>query len=201
MADPLCVYLKVTVLRAAGAATSKVAIICYDERPGIQAISDTAADLPPKPGVHNSFARDHEYRRHGTLSLLAGIDLLPGKVHAGVEDRHRSRELDSFLMRLHTAYPADTAIKLILDNHSAHTPKDTRAWLATTPERRVGLGVYPKRGSWLNLVEGFVSKMARCMLCHIRVASKSEVKARIPAYLNDVNAEPDIHTWAYNSRR
>jgi len=66
----------------------------------------TAPDLPPEPGVHATFARDHEYKRHGTLSLLAGIDLLTGKVHALVRDRHRSREFIEFLKLLDAAYPA-----------------------------------------------------------------------------------------------
>ena len=153
--------------------------------------------MPPKPGVHRTFTRDHEYKRHGTLSLLAGIDLLTGKVHACVEDRHRSREFVGFLKRLDTAYPADTAIKLLLDNHSAHTSKETKAWLATQPEGRFTLVFTPKHASWLNLVEGFFSKMARSLLRHIRVASKTDLKARILAYLDDINAEPVIHTWTY----
>ena len=194
MAEVLCVYREVAVLRAAEADTSNVAIISYDEKPGIQAISNTAPDLPPKPEVHRTFARDHEYKRHGTLSLLAGIDLLTGKVHACVEDRHRSREFVSFLKRLDTA---DTAIKLLLDNHSAHTSKETKAWLATRPEGRFTLVFTPKHGSWLNLVEGLFSKMARSVLRHIRVASKTELKARILAYLDDINTQPVIHTWAY----
>jgi hypothetical protein len=65
--------------------------VSYDEKPGIQAIATTAPDLPPAPGVHANFAREHEYKRHGTVSLLAGIDLVTGKVHALVKDRHRSR--------------------------------------------------------------------------------------------------------------
>ncbi len=93
MAEVLCVYREVSVLRANQPVTSDVAIISYGEKPGIQAIDNTAADLPPKPGEHEGFARDHEYKRHGTLSLLAGIDLLTGKVHARVEERHRSREV------------------------------------------------------------------------------------------------------------
>ena len=84
MAEVLCVYREVQVLKRAAAkslkAIKRVAIVSYDEKPGIQAIATTAADLPPKPGVHASFARDYEYKRHGTLSLLAGIDLLTGKV-------------------------------------------------------------------------------------------------------------------------
>src|ERR1700758_762751 len=86
MAEVLCVYRKVKLLKKAVAAARKpseaVAVISYDEKPGIQAIATTAPDLPPEPGVHPAFARDHEYKRHGTPSLLAGIDLLTGKVHA-----------------------------------------------------------------------------------------------------------------------
>jgi hypothetical protein len=57
-------------------------VISYDEKPGIQAVATTAPDLPPQPGVHSTFGRDQEYRRHGTVTLLAGLDLLTGKVHA-----------------------------------------------------------------------------------------------------------------------
>jgi transposase len=106
--------------------------------------------LPPKPGVHATFARDYEYKRHGTLSLLAGIDLLTGKVHALVRDRHRSREFIEFLNCLDAAYPASTAIKLILDNHSAHISRETRAWLDARPPGRFTFT--PKHGSWLNLI-------------------------------------------------
>jgi transposase len=197
MADVLCVYREVAILRSSHDTEANVAIISYDGKPGIQAIGNTAADLPPLPGSHPSFARDHEYQRHGTLSLLAGIDLLTGKVHACVEDRHRSREFVSFLKRLDAAYPADTAIKLILDNHSAHISKETKAWIATQREGRFCFVFTPKHGSWLNLVEGFFSKMARSMLRHIRVASKAELKMRILAYLDDLNRDPVVHTWTY----
>jgi transposase len=197
MADVLCVYREVSVLRAAETGASNIAIVSYDEKPGIQAIGNTAPDLPPKPGVHATFARDHEYKRHGTLSLLAGIDLLTGKVHACVEERHRSREFVSFLKMIDAAYPTGTAIKLILDNHSAHTSKETKAWLADRPEGRFSFVFTPKHASWLNLVEGFFSKMARSMLRHIRVASKAELKSRILAYLDGINADPIVHTWTY----
>lgn len=197
MAEVLCVYREVAVLRASEAAETNVAIISYDEKPGIQAIGNTAPDLPPKPGSHATFARDHEYQRHGTLSLLAGIDLRTGRVHACVEARHRSREFIGFLKQLDAAYPTDTAIKLVLDNHSAHISKETKAWVATQPEGRFSFVFTPKHGSWLNLVEGFFSKMARSMLRHIRVASKAELKTRILAYLDDLNRDPVIHTWTY----
>src|SRR5271168_3221442 len=184
---------------AAKAEKSKkpVAIVSYDEKPGIQAIATTAPDLPPVPGRHASFARDHEYKRHGTLSLLAGIDLLTGKVHALVRERHRSREFIEFLKLLDAAYPASTAIKLILDNHSAHISRETRAWLDTRPPGRFDFTFTPKHGSWLNLIEGFFSKFARSVLRHIRVTSKHELKQRIMAGIDDVNRHPVIHTWSY----
>ena len=174
-----------------------MAIISYDEKPGIQAIATTAPDLPPEPGVHATFAREHEYKRHGTISLLAGIDLVTGKVHALVKDRHRSREFIEFLKLLDAAYPAHTAIKLILDNHSAHISKETKAWLADQPAHRFEFTFTPKHGSWLNLVEGFFSKLARSVLRHIRVASKQELKDRIMAAMDYFNQEPVVHTWAY----
>jgi transposase len=201
MAEVLCVYREVQVLKKATAKAKKpsksVAIVSYDEKPGIQAIATTAPDLPPKPGVHATFARDHEYKRHGTLSLLAGIDLLTGKLHALVKDRHRSREFIEFLKLLDAAYPPQTAIKLILDNHSAHISRETKTWLAAQPDGRFEFTFTPKHGSWLNLVEGFFSKFARSILRHIRVTSKHELKQRIMAGIDDVNRYPVVHTWSY----
>jgi transposase len=201
MAEVLCVYREVRVLKKAAAKSKQagkpVAIVSYDEKPGIQAIATTAPDLPPEPGVHATFARDHEYKRHGTLSLLAGIDLLTGKVHALVRDRHRSREFIEFLQLLDAAYPPRTAIKLILDNHAAHISKETKTWLAAQPDGRFEFTFTPKHGSWLNLIEGFFSKFARSVLRHIRVTSKHELKERIMAGVEDVNRYPVIHTWSY----
>jgi transposase len=201
MAEVLCVYREVQVLKKAAAKAKKpgqpVAIVSCDEKPGIQAIATTGPDLPPKPGVYASFTRDHEYKRHGTVSLLAGIDLLTGKVHALVRDRHRSREFIELLKLLDAAYPACTAIKLILDNHSAHISKETQTWLAARPVGRFEFTFTPKHGSWLNLIEGFFSKFARSVLRHIRVTSKQELKERIMAGIDDVNRYPVIHTWSY----
>ena len=154
-----------------------MAIVSYDEKPGIQAIATTAPDLPPVPGVHATFARDHEYKRHGTLSLLAGIDLLTGKVHALVRDRHRSREFIEILKLLDARYPPQTA--------------------PAQPPGRFEFTFTPKHGCWLNLIEGFFSKFARSVLRHIRVSSKYELKQRIMAAIDDINRRPVIHTWSY----
>jgi transposase len=202
MAEVLCVYRAVKLIKETAAAAQQepsdaVAIISYDEKPGIQAIATTAPDLPPEPGVHATFAREFEYKRHGTVSLLAGIDLVSGKVHALVRDRHRSREFIEFLKLLDAAYPAHTAIKLILDNHSAHISKETKAWIAQQPAHRFEFTFTPTHGSWLNLIEGFFSKLARSVLRHIRVASKQELKDRIMAAMDFFNQEPVVHTWTY----
>jgi transposase len=131
--------------------------------------------------------RDHEYKRHGTLSLMAGIDLLTGHVHALVKERHRRREFIEFLKTLDAAYPADTAIEVILDNHSAHISRETTSWLAAQPIGRFTFTFTPTHGSWL---EGFFSKLARSVLRHIRVGSKDELKQRLMAFINDVNRQP-----------
>ena len=143
MAEVLCVYREVKLIKEGAAATGDgVAIISYAEKPGIQAIATTAPDLPPEPGVHATFARDHEYERKGTVSLLAGIDLLTGRVHALVRDRHRSCEFIEFLQLVDVAYPPHTAIQLILDNHSAHISKETKAWLANQPAQALRVYVH-----------------------------------------------------------
>jgi transposase len=147
--------------------------------------------------MHATFAREFEYERHGTVSLLAGIDLLSGKVYALVRDRHRSREFIEFLKLLDAAYLAHTAIKLILDNHSAHISRETRAWIAQQPAHRFEFTFTPTHGSWLNLIEGFFSKLTRSVLRQIRVASKQELKNRLMAAVGYFNRVPVVHTWTY----
>jgi transposase len=202
MAQVLCVYRKVKLLKKAAATAKRkpddaVAIISYDEKPGIQAIATTSPDLPPQPHVHPTFARDHEYERKGTVTLLAGIDLLTGQIHALVKDRHRSREFIEFLKVLDAAYPAHTAIQMIVDNHSAHISKETRTWVAEQPAGRFEFIFTPTHGSWLNLIEGFFSKLARSVLRHIRVSSKQELKDRLLAAVDFFNRDPVVHTWNY----
>jgi DDE superfamily endonuclease len=186
MADVLSVYREVKALKKAAAATKKpnnaVAVISYDEKPGIQAIGATAPDLRPVPGVHATFAREHEYKRRGTVSLLAGLNLLTGKVHALVKDRHRSREFIEFLKLLDTTYPPHTVIHLILDNHSAHISKETRAWLADRRAGRFKFTFTPKHGSWLNLIEGFFpsSPVRSCATSGSHPSRNSKTATRPP---------------------
>jgi transposase len=197
MAQVLCVYRQVELLsEQAAAAPALVAYLSYDEKPGIQALGNLAPDLPPVPGDHPCVSRDHQYQRHGTMTLMAGIDLLTGRLHGQVKDRHRSREFIEFLQQVDAYYPEQATIRIILDNHSAHTSKETRAYLATAPNRFEFIFT-PTHGSWLNLIEGFFAKMAKTMLRGIRVNSKAELVDRILQYLEEINAVPVVHTWKY----
>jgi transposase len=173
-----------------------VVTVSYDEKPGIQALAVTTPDLPPVPGQHPSHTRDYEYKRLGTVSLLAGLDLHSGRVTEIVSDTHKSCDFIRFLAKLDAAYPTAQRLRLILDNHSAHISKETQAYLATRPQRFQFVFV-PKHGSWLNLVENLFSKMTRSMLREIRVSSKQELIDRIHLYFEEVNAAPVVFRWKY----
>lgn len=172
-----------------------VHVISYDEKPGIQAIANTTEDLPPDD-KHNTISRDYEYKRLGTVSLLAGIDLQTGEAIPLVRDSHSSKEYIEFLKLLDSKYPKEDKIRLILDNLKVHTSEETRKYLATNPGR-FEFVFTPKHGSWLNLVEGFFSKLARQSLKGIRVKTKDELVARIYKYFEEVNAEPVVYHWKY----
>jgi transposase len=196
MNQVLLVYREVMMAAAENDEESLVAYISYDEKPGIQAIENTAPDLYPVPGKYPTLARDYEYKRHGTLSLLAGIDLLTGVITATVEDRHRSVEFIGFLKRLDDSYPSDHKIKVILDNHSSHISKETRKYLATIPNRFEFIFT-PTHASWLNIIETFFGKLARTMLRGIRVKSKAELKTRILSHIDYLNESPVVFRWKY----
>lgn len=197
MHDILIVYREVNFQNATGTTcpvAPKMVTVSVDEKPGVQAIKNIAKDLAPVAGEYSTHARDYEYKRLGTVSILASLDLHTGHVIAQVHDRHRSREFISLLKELDDHYPADCIIRVVLDNHSAHISKETMAYLAAKPNRFVYVHT-PKHGSWLNLVETLFSKMARTFLKHIRVESKAELKERIMRGVAEINAAPVVHRW------
>lgn len=197
MRNVLIVYQDVALQnakRAAGEAASGIITVSVDEKPGVQAIANTAPDLPPVPGKHPKMGRDHEYERLGTCSILAALDLQDGHITARVEDRHRSVEFIGLLSDLDTRYPPEHTIRIILDNHSAHISKETQTFLSTRPNRFQYV-LTPKHGSWLNIVETLFGKMARTFLRHIRVQSLDELKARILKGIAEINAAPVVHRW------
>lgn len=173
--------------------------LSYDEKPGIQAIGSTTPDLPPISNTEkgSSYMRDYEYIRYGTISLLAAIDLLTGEAIPLVSDTHKSSDFVEFLTRLDAKYPEGDKIRLILDNHSAHTSQETQRYL-NNHLGRFEFVFTPTHGSWLNLVEGFFSKLTKQMLQGIRVASKEELSERIYKYFDEINQIPIPYHWSYN---
>ena len=152
------------------AAEHDVHTCSYDEKPGIQAIS--------------------------TTSLLAAIDLLTGEAIPLVRDKHTSDDFIDFLKILNEKYPEGDIIRVILDNHTVHTSKKVKAFLATMPGRFIFIFT-PKHGSWLNMIEGFFGKITRQMLKGIRVSSKQELIDRIYKYFDEVNEVPVVYHWKY----
>lgn len=171
-------------------------VLSYDEKPGIQAIATTSQDLLPDEH-HGTISRDYEYKRLGTLSLLAGIDLQTGEAIPLVSETHSSKDYIEFLKILDSKYPKGDKIRIVLDNLKVHTSEATRNYLATVPGR-FEFVFTPKHGSWLNMVEGFFSKMTKQMLRGIRVKSKEELKERIYLYFTEINEEPVVFHWKYN---
>ena len=172
-----------------------VHVLSYDEKPGIQATANTSEDLLPDEN-HRTISRDYEYKRLGTVALLAGIDLQTGEAIPLVRDRHSSKEYVEFLSLLDDKYPKGDKIRLVLDNLKVHTSEETRKYLAKVPGR-FEFVFTPKHGSWLNLVEGFFSKLTRQFLKGIRVKTKEELVERIYKYFDEVNAEPVVYHWKY----
>ena len=193
MADVLCIYQEVNLQNEALSALS-VITVSVDEKPGVQAIKNIAPDVMPQPGKQSRILRDYEYKRLGTVSILAALDLHNGHVFGQVHDKHRSFEFISLLKEMDAYYPAESTIRIILDNHSAHISKETMKYLASRPGRFLYVHT-PKHGSWLNLVETLFGKMARTFLKHIRVNSKQELKERILLGIKEMNDAPVVHRW------
>ena len=171
-------------------------VLSYDEKPGIQAIANTSEDKLPNT-QNGTIQRDYEYKRLGTLSLLAGIDLKTGEAIPHVSDTHKSEDYIEFLKILDSKYPKGDKIRLILDNLKVHTSQKVVEYLQTIPGR-FEFVFTPKHASWLNLVEGFFSKMTKQMLRGIRVNSKSELEERIYKYFDEINEDPVVYHWGWN---
>lgn len=171
-------------------------VISYDEKPGIQAIATTGDDLNPTE-EHGTIKRDYEYKRLGTVSLLAGIDLQTGEAIPLVSNTHNSQDFIAFLKKLDAKYPKEDKIRLVLDNLKVHSSEEVKAYIATIPDR-FEFVFTPKHASWLNLVESFFSKMTKQMLRGIRVKSKDELITRIYKYFDEINETPVVYHWTWH---
>lgn len=196
MHDVLMVYKEVNFMNELlkKGETPDIITVSIDEKPGVQAIRNIAPEILPNLGKNSRIMRDYEYKRLGTVSILAALDLNTGHVIGQVHDRHRSREFIALLKEIDAYYPQGHTIRIVLDNHSAHISKETMTFLATKPNRFIYVHT-PKHGSWLNLVETLFGKMARTFLKYIRVQSKDELKQRILLGIKEMNESPVIFQW------
>lgn len=171
-------------------------VLSYDEKPGIQAIANVAEDLMPNESKV-VIKRDYEYKRLGIVSLLAGIDLQTGETIPLVKGTHNSDDYIEFLKILDVKYPKKDKIRLVLDNLRVHKSEKVQEYISSVPDR-FEFVFTPKHASWLNLVEGFFSKMTRQMLKGIRVATKDELVTRIYKYFEEINEDPVVYKWGWH---
>ena len=170
----------------------KAVVLCVDEKSQIQALDRTQPGLPMKPGRHGTMT--HDYKRHGTTTLFAALNVLTGTVIGECHGRHRHQEFLKFLRRLDRAFPHDLTLHVILDNYGTHKHERVRRWLAAHP--RFKLHFTPTSASWLNLVESWFSKLTQRRLRRGAFGSVQELIAAINDYLTHHNADPKPFVWA-----
>ena len=166
-------------------------VLCVDEKSQIQALDRTTPILPLAVGYPER--RPHDYRRHGTTSLVAALDVATGKVIGECHRRHRSQEFERFLNTIEAAVPADLDVHLILDNYGTHKTARIRRWL--TRHVRFHLHFTPTSASWLNLVERWFALLTDKQIKRGTHRSTRALEAAIRDYLALTNAAPTPFVW------
>ena len=166
-------------------------MLSLDEKSQIQALDRTQPGLPLKPGKAGTMT--HDYKRHGTTTLFAALNVLDGTVVGRCMARHRHQEFLRFLNAIERAVPAGKVIHVILDNYAAHKHPKVLAWLARHP--RWTFHFTPTSGSWLNAVETFFSALTRRRLKRGAFRSIVELQAAINRYLAEHNRAPQPFVW------
>lgn len=166
-------------------------VLCVDEKAQIQALDRTQPILPLAPGVAER--RTHDYRRHGTTSLFAALNVATGQVIGQLHRRHRSDEFLSFLRRIETEVPADLDVHLIMDNYGTHKTQQIRDWLARHP--RFHIHFTPTYSSWINQVERWFAALTEKQIRRGTHRSVRELETAIKLYLATYNADPRPFVW------
>ncbi|MCA1739002.1 MAG: IS630 family transposase [Actinobacteria bacterium] len=166
-------------------------VLCMDEKSSVQALDRTQPSLPMKKGRAGTMT--HDYKRHGTTTLFAALDVLTGKVIGQCLPRHRHTEFLKFLKTINAEVPAGLEIHLVLDNYSTHKHAKVKAWLAKHP--RFHLHFTPTSSSWLNLVERWFRELTDKALRRGVFHSVPDLIAAIEAYLEANNDDPKPFVW------
>ena len=157
----------------------------------IQALDRTQPGLPMKRGRCGTMT--HDYKRHGTTTLFAALNVLDGKVIGQCMSRHRHQEFIRFLNKINRQTPAERAVHLIVDNYATHKHPKVRAWLER--HRRFQFHFTPTSASWLNAVEGFFAKLTRRRLKRGVFTGIADLQAAINRFLQKTNANPKPFVW------
>jgi len=166
-------------------------VLCVDEKSQIQALDRTQPLLPMRPG--QAERRSHDYKRHGTTSLFAALDVKTGAVIGECHRRHRSAEFRKFLDTIDQSVPATLEIHLILDNYGTHKTATIRSWLAKRP--RFHVHFTPTSASWINLVERWFATLTEKQIRRGAHRSVRQLEAAIKAYLEITNQSPRPFIW------
>ena len=166
-------------------------VLSLDEKSQIQALDRTQPGLPMKPG--RGATMTHDYKRHGTTTLFAALNVLDGTVVGRNMQRHRHQEFIRFLGALEREIPAGKVVHVILDNYAAHKTLEVQRWLARHP--RWTFHFTPTSSSWLNAVEGFFAKLSRRRLKHGVFRSVVDLQAAINRFVEEHNDNPKPFVW------
>jgi len=169
----------------------RAVVLCVDEKSQIQALDRTQPGLPLKKG--RAATMTHDYKRHGTTTLFAALDVKSGTVIGDCMPRHRAKEFLKFLRQIDKAVPAHRDVHLVLDNYATHKTPDVQAWLAK--HRRFKLHFTPTSASWLNLVERFFAEITNRRIRRGSYSSVDDLEAEIYDYLARHNAKPKPFKW------
>ncbi|MBB4133641.1 transposase [Gordonia humi] len=161
-----------------------------DEKSQIQALDRTAPMLPTQPGQIER--RTHDYKRHGTTTLFAALQIATGQVTAAVKPRHRHQEFLAFLRQIDRAYPGQE-LHLVMDNYATHKKAEVRDWLAQHPN--ITAHFTPTSGSWLNLVEVWFGIIDRQAIRRGVFTSVKDLNAKIRAFINGWNDRKHPFVW------
>jgi transposase len=169
----------------------KALVICVDEKSQIQALNRTQPGLPMKPGRCATLT--HDYKRNGTTTLFAALNMLDGKVIGECMARHRHQEFLKFLRRLDREWPSHLALHLIVDNYGTHKHPNVKKWLQR--HRRFHLHFTPTSSSWLNLIERWFAALTEKRLRRGSFFSVEELTQAIEEYLKETNRQPKPFLW------
>jgi len=175
----------------------RAVVFAFDEKSQIQALDRTQPGLPLKRGRAGTMT--HDYKRHGTTTLFAALEVATGRVLQDCMAQHRHQEFLRFMRHVERSVPAELALHVILDNYATHKHPRVRRWLARHP--RVHFHFTPTSASWLNLVERFFSELTERQLRRLAVTSVDELIAAITRYVDHRNEHPTPFAWTATVRQ